>query len=172
MSVLKVTKEISKLLNQETEETTNPGEILLITDSKGKHPKTVIPGRLRAHLNTIYKSGASIRLRCVRRMCIANNKIRRANRPTVLLWFGTCELTIKKGKYTELNTCPYQHIEALLTRYREVKQNIININSRAHIYFIECPYFSIYRWNKFQGKTFTEITEAEEKRQDTSKRSR
>lgn len=29
------------------------------------------------------------------------------------------------------------------------------------------PYFSIYRWNKFQGKTFTEITEAEEKRQDT-----
>lgn len=60
MSVLKVTKEISKLLNQETEETPNPGEILLITDSKGKHLKTVIPGRLRAYLNIIYKLGANI----------------------------------------------------------------------------------------------------------------
>jgi len=164
MSVLKVTKEISKLLNQETEETSNPGEIFLITDSKGKHLKTVVPGRLRAYLNIIYKSGATIDSDVLR---IAHNKIRRANRPTVLLWFGTCELTIKKGKYTELNTCPYQHIEALLTRYRETKQNIININSRAQIYFIECPYFSIYRWNKFHGKTYTETTEAEEKQQDT-----
>lgn len=50
MSVLKVIKD----------ETSNPGEIFLITDSKGKHLNPVIPGRVRAYLNIIYESGATI----------------------------------------------------------------------------------------------------------------
>ena len=60
MSVLKVIKDTSKLLTQETDETSNPGEIFLIADSKGKHLNPVIPGRVRAYLNIIYESGATI----------------------------------------------------------------------------------------------------------------
>jgi hypothetical protein len=41
-------------------------------------------------------------------------KIKEDNKPIILFWFGTCELTAKKGKYIYIRQPPYQNIERCL----------------------------------------------------------
>ena len=79
-----------------TEKEFIPGEIFIITDSKGKYIKPVIPGRLLSYVHVIYKSGANISSDFVEDFI---KQVRRAQRPIVYIWFGTCELTEKSGKY-------------------------------------------------------------------------
>lgn len=61
MSILKIHKEISKLLNEEAR-IIHPDtqDIYIISHSKGKHLKTVIPGRLRVRIHIYNQSGADI----------------------------------------------------------------------------------------------------------------
>jgi hypothetical protein len=54
---------IGRLINRAaalTEKEFSPGEIFIITDSKRKYIKPVIPGRLLSYVHVIYKSGANI----------------------------------------------------------------------------------------------------------------
>ena len=50
-------------------------------------------------------------------------KIKDDVKPIVLFWFGTCELTIKKGKYIYLRKPPYQNVEYCLTEARKAKKS-------------------------------------------------
>ena len=105
MSTLKVKKDTTKLINRAaalTEKEFSPGEIFIITDSKRKYIKPVIPGRLLSYVHVIYKSGANISSDFVEDFI---KRARRAQRPIVYIWFGTCELTDKSGKY--IHTSPY-----------------------------------------------------------------
>jgi hypothetical protein len=68
-------------------------------DSKGKHLKTVIPGRLRVRIHIYNQSGADISSDIVR---TAMNRIRLAQEPIILIWFGTCELSVKNGNFRKL----------------------------------------------------------------------
>lgn len=139
-------------------------DIYIISHSKAKHLKTVIPGRLRVRIHIYNQSGADISSDIVR---TAMNRIRLAQEPIILIWFGTCELSVKNGKFSKIIDYPYQEVEQILTRYRVVKQSILAANPSVKITFIECPYISILRWNKFQG--FQINTESKKKNtiQDT-----
>jgi hypothetical protein len=100
MSILKIHKEISKLLYEEAR-IIHPDtrDIYIISHSKGKHLKTVIPGRLRARIHIYNQSGADISSDSVR---TAMNRIRLAQEPIILIWFGTCELSVKNGNFRKL----------------------------------------------------------------------
>jgi len=66
----------------------------------------------------------------------------------ILISFGTCELTAKKGKYIYLRQPPYQNVEVCLTEARELKRKLLRANRDAKIYFLECPYYSTIKFNK------------------------
>lgn len=123
-----------------------PRETFLFTDSKGADIKDHLPSSVSDNFHVIFKKGATSYDRAH-----LNSLLREINgieEPIVLIWLGTCELTTKTGKYLKLNNYPYQTIEFTLTQYRKVKYRIHKTNPSAIVLFIECPYFSINRWNK------------------------
>ena len=56
--------------------------------------------------------------------------------PIILVWLGTCEITRKVDKYIKTYEYPYQHIEFILTEYRELWYRIKRINTSASVYVI------------------------------------
>ena len=113
----------------------------LITDSKGDCVKRVSPSIGRFEI--ISKKGTNF----------ADNdfihsvaeKIKEDNKPIILFWFGTCQLTAKKGKYIYIRQPPYQNIERCLTEAREAKEK--RANKEAKIIFLDCPYYSTIKYN-------------------------
>jgi hypothetical protein len=67
-----------------------------------------------------------------------------------LIWSGTCEIS-KKYKYIKLRSYSYQHIELVLTEYRELKNDILKVNKYAKVLYIECPYYSITKANRLKS---------------------
>jgi hypothetical protein len=63
---------------------------------------------------------------------------------------GTCDITEKKGKYISVKSYPYQKIEFALNKYRTLKSRLLQANPEATVVFLECPYYSITRFNKFK----------------------
>ena len=115
MSILKIKKEISKLLNKEANLNNNisyPDELFLVTDSK-----LFLTG-FKSFRRIYTKSGAGIHSPIVK--CAIEN-IKVAHNPLVVFWFGTCELSTKSGKFSDIIRNPYQTIEQLLTEYRQIK---------------------------------------------------
>jgi hypothetical protein len=55
--------------------------------------------------------------------------------------------------------------------YTEVKQRISHENSQAKVIFLECPFLSVYRWNKHQGREYNTQSEEIDKKQDTELKS-
>lgn len=159
MSVLKVKKEISKLLTKEAAaETQNYPEIFIISDSKGKYILPIIPGRFRPFIHIYHRSAATIKNNIVEK-AIEGIQLFANNHPVVFLWFGSCEITQKKGKYTEIVDHPFQYVEDILTEYRDAIAVIQDKAPTAKIFVLQCPYYSTYYWNKAQGLKYdTEST--------------
>ena len=74
--------------------------------------------------------------------------VEEVNNPIVLIWLGICEITKKQAKYASFRDYPFQHIENTLTDYRTLRDKIKRRNESASVHFIECPYYSIARYNK------------------------
>ncbi|CAC5374472.1 unnamed protein product [Mytilus coruscus] len=150
MSIIQIKKQTSKLVAEES--SLDPGlyqpDIFIITDSKGNYLKPVIPGRLRSSLHIFSEKGATIHSNIINK---AIPSIQAATSPIVLLWFGTCEISKKDGRYSDIIKYPYQSIEQTLTEYRAARDHILQTNPSATVIAIECPYFSIYRWNQSRG---------------------
>jgi hypothetical protein len=70
----------------------------------------------------------------------------------VVVWFGTCEITDKEGKYITIKSYSYQNIEFTLTKYREFRDKLLRENHNTKIVFLECPYYSISRYNSRSRK--------------------
>ena len=73
-------------------------QTILVTDSKGQGIRRVVPSLARFKI--ISKAGASA-ADCDLLDEVKKN-IKGKKSPVVLVWFGTCELTSKKGKYINL----------------------------------------------------------------------
>ncbi|CAC5394454.1 unnamed protein product [Mytilus coruscus] len=158
MSILQIKKQTSKLIAEESnlDPSLYQPEIYLITDSKGNYIKPVIPGRFRSSIHIFSEKGATIHSNIVN---TAVRNIQTAANPIVFLWFGTCEISKKTGRFSDIINHPYQSIEQILTEYRTVKNNILLANPSATVIAIDCPYFSIYIWNQSRGYQFnTEST--------------
>ena len=142
MSVPRLTKKYKKLA-KECNLQFFRNKTYLITDSKGDCVKRVSPSIGRFEI--ISKKGTNF----------ADNdfihsvaeKIKEDNKPIILFWFGTCELTAKKGKYIYIRQPPYQNIERCLTEAREAKEKLLRANKEAKIIFLDCPYYSTIKYN-------------------------
>lgn len=151
MSVSKLTKEIGKLIVEEGNRPTPSKslETFLISDSKGRFIQREITENYYGEIRILSKSGATIDDFGFRRQFLTN--IRLATNPLVLIWFGTCELTTKNGKFIELEGDVYENADRLIVKYRYLISDIQRCNRQSEIIFLKCPYYSIIEWNRHKG---------------------
>ena len=68
----------------------------------------------------------------------------------IYLWAGTCDFTIKNGKYLKLKYRNNRVIDNIVAQYKRAIK-IVNKYQNAEIKFIDCPLLSITQWNKNKG---------------------
>lgn len=68
-------------------------------------------------------------------------------RPVVILWFGSCELTIKRGKFVYLADNIETKLQTVKANYLNYKEQILIANSNSKVIFLECPFQSLIIWN-------------------------
>ena len=104
--------------------------------------------RLKQKITVIAKSGANIYNNA--HYYKVKKAVKKAKNPVVIVLLGTCDVTEKKGKYISVKSYPYQKIEFALNKYRTLKSRLLQANPEATVVFLECPYYSITRFNKFK----------------------
>lgn len=112
------------------------------------------------YININYRAGATIENSFLNSFTL--NRIKRAYRPIVILWLGTCELTTKRGKFIRLVEDVETRLLEIERKYSDYKDKILNTNGQSTVIFLECPYFSIPVWNKIKGHYYPECFEEEQ----------
>ena len=151
MSVSKLNKEISKLVEEESKRQcpSRKRDTFLVSDSKGRFIERELTPRYYGDLKIISKSGATVDDTLFHRQFMPN--IRLATKPIVLIWLGTCEITKKNGKFIELFANSNEKIDQIIVKYRYLKSDIQRTNRQAEVIFLACPYYSIVEWNRRKG---------------------
>ena len=137
--------------------------VLLRSDSKGRAFLPFL--NYRNKINLIYRSGASITNPFMKNTLIKVNKT--AN-PIVVLFFGTCELTNKQGKYILVPENLDAKLDEIKRNYLLCKRDIIQANPSAKVIFLDCPYQSIIIWNFLKGHPCPGSFENDQKRLESA----
>ena len=150
MSLSKVRKEysITRQLNRETRPRKRK-DTFIISDSKGRYLAQQLQREHEGLLKIIHKSGATVdNLQFKREVTSITNL---SCSPIVFIWFGTCEITSKNGCLVELRVNPFEVVNRLIVKYRYMRSAIQRHNRGAEVIFLNCPYYSIVRWNEMKG---------------------
>lgn len=153
-------KQISKLQSLKynvNQNTLRP--VLLRADSKGRSLLPYI--NYRNKINLVFRGGATIRNDFLQSYTL--DKIAKLLNPVVILWFGSCEMTRKQGKYISLVNNPEHKLDQIKNDYIAYKQQIMNANKNSTIIFLECPYQSIVIWNFVKGHPYPGAFKDEQK---------
>ena len=147
MSHSKISKEIRNIQKFPINFSDN---VILISDSKGRYIKGELSNSEQSFVKIIPISGTKcadpIIKRNVRRELLTNSI------STVLLWFGTCELTTKTGRTVSL--CETSEVVSrIIESYRSIRSEILSVSPSTKVLFIECPYYSIDKWNNLHANT-------------------
>ena len=122
----------------------------LISDSKGKDLQFL---KEKKYLKFLYKGGAEITNSVIQQY--ARYQVTRSQNkyPVILFWFGTCSLTTKNsaGIFVIKNNLD-QIVDQIIDNYKSTKKELLKLNHRAKIVFLECPYYSLSMYNEFRGK--------------------
>ena len=148
MSIPKLIKEANKLQLEENQRPSpvHSRDCLLITDSKGFSLTNAITNDYYGAITIISRSGLTVDNHSFQRSFLRNIQI--AKKTIVFIWFGTCELTDKVGKFINLKENQTDIVEQIIVKYRYLKSTIQRCNNSATVLFINCPYYSIIEWNR------------------------
>jgi hypothetical protein len=121
-------------------------KVFLLTDSKGRCLSHHL--ERQDFISIIHKGGAKIgEQEFITRL---GQNIDGENRPVIFVWLGTCDMTRMIGRrFIELNDF---NPETFKHRLEAMKCAILQANQSSEIYFLQCPYYSIYYWNKSKGR--------------------
>lgn len=138
-------KQIPKLIKDKYD--IHKKNVIFRSDSKGR---CLLPYFTNTNkFSLIYRSGGIIKDTFMQEYTIS--KIERTKEPLVILFFGTCELTNKNGKYIYLPRDINARVEQIIEQYSTYKRRVLECNPQATVLFLECPYFSIIIWNFLKG---------------------
>ena len=101
-----------------------------------------------------YRGGAEITQKQIQSYAryIVTNKQNRF--PVILFWFGTCSLTQKVRNLFVIKDDITQVVDNTIADYLQLKQELLRLNPRAKIIFLECPYYKLSMFNESRNKTF------------------
>lgn len=121
--------------------------IIFRSDSKGR---SLLPYTNHFNrLNLVFRGGAKITNDFLQKYTL--DTISRASNPIIVLWFGTCELTVKRGKYIFISDNLDDKLEEIRLSYIKYKEKILSVNSGSKVIYLECPYQSLIMWNFGRG---------------------
>ena len=121
--------------------------VIIRSDSKGRSLMPYFTNTNR--INLIYRPGKGIDDNFMKEYTL--NRIKRTSKPIVILFFATCELTDKKGKYIYLPAELERRVDEVIDKYIKYKHKILQYNSEATVIYLDCPYFSLTVWNFLRG---------------------
>lgn len=148
MSESKIAKDIAKLSSTD-ESIGQLRDVLLLSDSKGKYIKRQIQRNDIIKLEIICSGGAKIDNAIIRSTAL--RKIQFSRNPIVLVWFGTCEFTDKNGSCITISEEAIGEIDRIFAKYEKYKKDILSLNNRATVIFLECPPVSISKYKQSKG---------------------
>lgn len=117
------------------------------SDSKGRSLLPYINHYNR--INLVFRGGAKITADFLQNYTL--NSISRVPNPVVILWFGSCELTIKRGKFVYLADNLDEVLNEIKRNYITYKDKLLITNPTSKVIFLECPYQSLIMWNFAKG---------------------
>lgn len=82
----------------------------------------------------------------------------------MIIFFGTCELTNKNGRFITIPENLESRIEQVIDTYKHYKQRILDCNPDSTVIFLDCQYFSIIVWNFLKKHPCPGIFEQQQKR--------
>ena len=135
----------SKKLNEFSNE-----NVMLVGDSKVRHIYNEMADI--NYVRMLWRSGAE--LNNTQLVPQVDRYVRRYNNPTIIVWFGTCELTHFTGntrKYIDIVPNFDNIVFTLMTRYVAYKQRLIQFRPTTRVVFLDVPFYSIINWNKQKG---------------------
>ena len=145
-----ISKEIKLLKRTKTYVSNRSG--FLISDSKSKDLHYL---NCRKYINFFYKGGTEIdnhEIQSYAKHICLNKRIKY---PVLLFWFGTCSFTRKTNTgLFEVKDKLESVVDDVITSYRETKTKLKNLNPRAKLVFLECPYYSLSMFNLHRRKKF------------------
>ena len=150
MSLSKINDDVETLKNKILSDGLNKGnrrKIILLSDSKGRYLRKQVCRDNNINIHFINHKGANIFSEGLIQQTVRAARFER--KPIALIWFGTCEFTVKTGKVIRVPDrpeCIELLVEQVIVKYRELKNRIQRVNSSAEVYFVECPPMSIKRW--------------------------
>lgn len=153
-----ITKQYRELARENIDNYCLKRHTYLVSDSKGAAIKRVVPTTGRFHI--IDKPGT--RASDVNFLDIVKREISDKHKPIIIIWFGTCEITKKKDRFLELREPPYQNVADRITESIKFRDELLKVKPEAKIVFLECPYYSIKKYNCHKkGVTCREVRESE-----------
>lgn len=126
---------------------------ILIADSKGNY--------LKSHSDLIENLGYFIDFQCKGGARFADyfywlqsnlsKKVNQYGNVVLYIFLGTCDLTVRKGRFIELrqkdDLSAVSYITYQINRYRQFVSNFPSVT----IVFLEIPPYSIVKWNESRG---------------------
>ena len=146
MSDSKVIKYIARLQSNASEISTHPRPVILVSDSKGFQLQSVDSSESGIPIRYISKASEIIE-----HIFHSLSLINQENKPIVLIWLGTCDLTEKRGKFLYLKNNLPVRIGILSKLYHTIKAEILAKRPDCTVLFLPCPDLSIIEWNKSKG---------------------
>ena len=86
--------------------------------------------------------------------------LQKYNRISLYIWVGTCDFTEKHGRLIPLRPKQSDVLEKLCGNLRGI-QDICARTHRIKLTFLQCPYYSIERWNSSRGDNHSESYKAD-----------
>ena len=149
MSLSKISKELDKIRDLRLQDKQCSREIILLSDSKGDYIKRQLSSSEQKNLEIISVKGATANSPRLKQLLF--EKTRSGSSPIVIVWLGTCELTEKDNRKIKIRNysglSDHGKITKILENYCTLKASITEQLPKAKVIFLECPYYSISRWN-------------------------
>ena len=74
--------------------------------------------------------------------------------PVILFWFGTCSLTQKINGLFVVKDDLDNVVASVISLFKTIKAELLSLNHRAKIIFLECPYYSLSMFNSHRRSKF------------------
>lgn len=160
-----VTRTDRRILNsidklEKTVEYRNRSNAIIVADSKGR--ELIKQRNQNTHVKITYQPGAKLRNQHLDATIKRHLNNRLIVKPIVLIWLGTCELTTKTSSGFKLQPNIIDWVNTLIDSYQIYKEELLVINPRAIILYIECPYFHLQTFNLAKHYTNSKVTKLEQ----------
>lgn len=121
---------------------------VVLTDSKGKYINYQCKTGFENNIKWWYKSGrnSSEGLEWLKENI--DHKIGHLDNISLYIWLGTCDLTIYKPPFIELNSKPSECVQNFVNNCQHISECMKSYTG-CKLTFLEIPVYSIYDWNKF-----------------------